>query len=124
MPSCSSVVAPALKTAARLQRRNVGRALAHAARQALGAVGRSRDRHDAASCATPAAPAHDTPAPLGGWVWLAGALHALRHTRGGWLAGALRVLRRPSLWSFAMFATRWWWRRSRRAAHARAAIAM
>jgi hypothetical protein len=115
----------ALKTAARLQRRNVGirwrtlrsKRSVQWVESGLAAT-RALRRTGAPAIASTAAEAK-------GWGWLASALRLLAPSPGGFLATALRVLRRPSLWSVAMLVGRWWWRRHRRARRAaRASIVL
>ena len=105
----------ALKTAARLQRRNVGirwRILRgkRSVQWVESSVAATRTLHHTS---TPAiAP---TAAAAREWGWLASALRVLGDSRGGFFSAALRVWRRPSLLSVAMLVGRWWWRRHRRA---------
>jgi len=118
----------ALKTAAHLQRRNVGlrwrtlrdKRAVQWVESGLAATRALRDSSGALITATAGRSA--------GWMWLASVLRIFAHSRGGFFGSALRVLRRPSLWSVAMLVGQWWWRRSRRqrrrAVRAHAAIGM
>jgi hypothetical protein len=105
----------ALKTAARLQRRNIGirwrivRGKRSVQWVESGVAATRTLRHTGApALASTAAAARE----LG---WLASALRLLGDSRGGFFSAALRMLQKPSLLSVAMLVARWWWRRHRRA---------
>lgn len=115
----------ALMTAARLQRRNMGiRWSTLRGKRAVQWV----ESGLAATRTLGAAGGGLLPAGAGrSGGWLGRALQLAAHSRGGFFGAALRVLRRPSLWSLAMLAGRWWMRRrkrnqQRRALRARVAV--
>ena len=104
----------ALKTAAQLQRRNVGlrwrtlrdKRAVQWVESGLAATRALRDSSGALITATAGRSA--------GWMWLASVLRIVARSRGGFVGTAMRVLRRPSLWSLAMVIGQWWWLRGRR----------
>jgi hypothetical protein len=113
----------ALKTAAKLQRRNVGirwrtlrdKRAVQWVESGLAATRVLRDSSGAVITSTVGRSA--------GWLWLASALRVAARTRGGFLGSTLGVLRRPSLWSLAMLIGQWWWRRRSRRQRRHAAAA-